>query len=101
MLAPNASVLPLERQTEAVVSGLSSLTAMGDAWVEGVGAFLVSRRVYPWADVPALLLEEFARERPENDLVRPLDDAYARVGAAPLRGCPHRQEPPRTLCRPR
>ena len=94
MLAPDASVLPLECQAEVVSSALNGPTTMGRVWAEDVEAFLASRRVLPWSDVPAHLLAEFAAQHPDGVLVRLLDAACADVGAAPLVGFTPRREAP-------
>ena len=86
MLAPDAKVLPFECQAEVVSAALNGPTTMGRVWAEEVDVFLASRRIPPWADVPAHLLAEFAAQYPDGVLIRLLDDACVQVCTTPVVG---------------
>ena len=84
MLAPDATVLPLECQAQATISAFTDPTTMDDSWVGDIGEFLAARRVMPWSDVPQRVLADLARETPDSGLIRVLRSACDRLGVGPI-----------------
>ena len=84
MLAPDATVLPLECQARAAISAFTDPSTMDGAWVADLGEFLAARRVMPWSEVPHRALIDLARERPDSGLVRVLQSACDRLGVGPI-----------------